>query len=219
MWGLAPSPPRPGGPRVGSRPAVPCIVPPELVESVVRVMLGSIDVGDGGTDEQRRLIRALVVGDWGRTDLDLDALEPASAEEAAELVVEPAHRRRLRQFMVMVEMCRHPLVEAQVDRTEAYAAALHESGPGLEMLRVFVREGQEAASAYQMTRALDIQRADTVDATVRSLPAENDAEDPELVARLRALGDLPEGTLGREYYDFLLDNGFTFPGETRASPR
>jgi hypothetical protein len=62
---------------------MPRIIPPELVESVVRVVLGSIDIGDGGTDEQRRLIRALVVGDWGRTDLDLDALEPASAEEAA----------------------------------------------------------------------------------------------------------------------------------------
>ena len=74
---------------------MPRIIPPELVETVVRVMLGSIDLGDGGTDEQRRVIGALASVYWNRTDLDLDVLAPLEPDEAATLIVEPVHRRRM----------------------------------------------------------------------------------------------------------------------------
>jgi len=189
------------------------IIPSELVEPVVRVMLGSIDIGDGGTAEQRRVIRALTTGYWDRADLDLDTVTPAEPDEAATLIVEPAHRRRMRQFLVVLEMCRHPLDAAQVARTDAYAAALGEDGPGLESMRILVEEGAAAASDYLLARGIELAEAETADAAFGDLPFRVDAPDPDLVARLRALGDLPEGTLGRAYFDFIVDNEFTFPGE------
>jgi len=194
------------------------IIPSELVEPVVRVMLGSIDIGDGGTAEQRRVIRALTTGYWDRDDLDLDALTPAGPDEAATLIVDPRHRRRMRQFMVLLEMCRHPLEAAQVDRTEAYAAALGEDGPGLEAMRVLIRDGTAAASEYLMARAQAMAEEEAEDAAFRELPIHIDAPDPDLVARLRALGDLPAGTLGRAYFDFIDGNGFSFPGENPGFP-
>lgn len=197
---------------------MPRIIPPDLVEPVVRVVLGSIDTGDGGTEHQRNVLRALVTGYWDRPDLDLDAVVPATPVEAAELILDPAHRRRTRQFMVMLELCRLPMTDAQVARTQAYAEALGESGPGLDMMRVLVDEGKEAASAYLLARSMSIAAVDTADATFRDVPVVIEEPDPELVARLRGFGDLPEGTLGRVYHDWMVGHGFDFPGETVGSP-
>ena len=43
-------------------------------------------------------------------------------------------------------------------------------------------------------------------------------QDPELTARYRALGKLPEGTLGREYFEMIVANEFSFPGELGSAP-
>jgi ubiquinone biosynthesis protein Coq4 len=47
---------------------------------------------------------------------------------------------------------------------------------------------------------------------------EKDHPDPELAARLKAMHDLPEGTLGREYVAFYERNNLTYPGEDPNSP-
>ena len=41
---------------------MPRIVTDEMVEPVTRVLLGAIDTGDGGTDEQRAVLGTLVAG-------------------------------------------------------------------------------------------------------------------------------------------------------------
>lgn len=43
-------------------------------------------------------------------------------------------------------------------------------------------------------------------------------ENPELTARYRALGELPEGSLGRGYFEFIQANHFSFPGELGHGP-
>src|SRR6185503_18829004 len=59
----------------------------------------------------------------------------------------PQQRRRLREFMVLLEICRHPLTEEQVARVDAYADALGEDGPGLRLARTLVRDGTARALA------------------------------------------------------------------------
>jgi len=81
------------------------IIDDASVEPVTRVLLGAIDVGDGGTDEQR-------------ADLDIDALSALDPDEAAAAVGDPSHRRHVRELMALLESCRHPLTGAQVDRVE-----------------------------------------------------------------------------------------------------
>jgi hypothetical protein len=43
-------------------------------------------------------------------------------------------------------------------------------------------------------------------------------EDTKLADRYRALGQLPEGTLGRAYFEFIRSNEFSLPGEVGAAP-
>lgn len=40
---------------------------------------------------------------------------------------------------------------------------------------------------------------------------------PRLARKMRRLKDLPVGTLGRAYYDYMVENGFPFPGERGAT--
>lgn len=42
-------------------------------------------------------------------------------------------------------------------------------------------------------------------------------DEPALSARYRALGQAPEGSLGRAYHDFIVANGYSFPGEKGAA--
>ena len=197
---------------------MPRIIQPDQVEPVVRALLGSIDTGDGGAREQRGVIAAFVSGYWGRDDLDLDALAPLSADETAAAITDAPARRRLREFMVLLEMCRHPLTEEQVARTDSYAAAVHESGPGLELARELVREGAEFAMADYMRRT-ELVYTDLSEPSLRG-KYDHDIDEPdlELVARLKSMQDLPEGTLGNAYFSFLDRHGFEFPGETTTAP-
>src|SRR5262245_54359960 len=120
---------------------MPRSIPDELCEPVARALQGAIDTGDGGTGEQRTVLRAIVVGLLGRDDLDVDALEPLSPDVTAEVITDPAARRRVREMMVLLESCRHPIDDAQVTRVETYAAALGETGPGLVLTRELIRDG------------------------------------------------------------------------------
>jgi hypothetical protein len=43
-------------------------------------------------------------------------------------------------------------------------------------------------------------------------------ENPAVAARYRALGELPEGTLGRTLHTFYMKRGFAFPGEKGGAP-
>lgn len=111
------------------------VISRDTAEPVVRALLGAIDTGDGGTPEPRSVIAAFATGYWGRDDLDVDTLDPLSPADAAAQITDPAARRRARELLVLTELCRHPLTEEQVERTDEYAAALGESGPGLELSR------------------------------------------------------------------------------------
>jgi hypothetical protein len=189
-----------------------------MVEPVSRVLLGAIDVDGGATDEQRSVLAAIVSGYWGRGDLDLEALRPLDPSGAAAAITEAATRRRTRQLMVLLELCRHPGSEAQVQRVDEYAASLGGSGAGQALARTLVREGAEQAVA-DYRRYADTVTAELAEQSLRGHYLSNlEQPDPELVARLRALHDLPEGTLGYEYVEFYRRNGLNLPGEDIYMP-
>jgi ubiquinone biosynthesis protein Coq4 len=192
---------------------MPRIIQDTMVEPVCRVLLGAIDVEGGATAEQRSVLAAIVSGYWGRADLDLGALAPLDPTGAAAAVIEPAHRRRVRELMVLLELCRHPASEAQVRRVDEYAEALGETGAGLELARSLVRDGAEQAVAdYQ--RYVDTLKPDLSEPSLRDRYASTlDQPDPALSARLQALHELPAGTLGYEYVEFYRRNGLELPGD------
>jgi hypothetical protein len=194
------------------------IIDDSMVETVARVLLGAIDVGDGGTDEQRAVLRALVVGYWERPDLDVDTLGALDPDEAAAAVADPSHRRRVRELMALLESCRHPLTEAQVARVENYAKALHEDGPDMVIVRSLVNDGAEHAMADYMRFIEDIE-VDLAEPTLTTDYLEKfDSPKPELAEQLRKLHELPEGTLGYEYIEFYRRNNLTLPGDDPNLP-
>ena len=68
---------------------VPRLVAAEDVDSVVRGLVGVVDVDDGPTDEQLAVLRAIVVHLFERDDLDLTNVVPLGPEETAGLLTSP----------------------------------------------------------------------------------------------------------------------------------
>ena len=54
--------------------------------------------------------------------------------------------------------------------------------------------------------------------TRRTVRALFGIENPDLAARYQALEHTPRGTLGREYFEFVRQNGFALPGEKGGAP-
>mgnify|MGYP006267377619 CR=1 FL=1 len=192
---------------------------PELVEPAARTILGAIDLGDGGTDKQRRLLQSVVAKVWERPDIDIDQLEPFTPAQAAAHFDTPIVRSRLRKFLVLFEFCRHPFTQEQIELVDSYETALGDDGhdEGLRLARDFVREGLPKAiedvqrvSAGSVTELSEVAIADHY--------SEMDMKAPELADELRRFAELPPGTLGREYYDFYFRNSFELPGEGHGSP-
>jgi hypothetical protein len=194
------------------------IIRDEAVEPVVRVLAGAMAVDGGPTGEQRAVLDALAAGLWSGQDLDAAALAPIGPDAAGNAIPDAADRQRTIELLILFELCRHPVSEAQVACTEAYADALTVSGHGLALVRDLVGQGVELAAVDYM-RAFDSQRAVLTEPSLRG--GRDDApevEDPALAARLRALHDLAPGTLGFEYVEFYRRNGLPLPGDDPSSP-
>jgi hypothetical protein len=193
------------------------MIAPEMVEPVVGALLGAIDVDDGGTDEQRSVLHAIVMHLWARDDLDLGAQARLNPRAAAAAITGASDRRRLKELMVALEVCRHPESQAQVARVEAYAQELGFSGPGLVIARSWIDEGTARATAdFDRFYAESLETLS--EPSLREKYLHIDTPDLELGQRLRALHDLPEGTLGHAYVDFYRRNGITLPGDDIHTP-
>ncbi|NCY15862.1 MAG: hypothetical protein EBX39_03670 [Actinobacteria bacterium] len=191
---------------------------PDLVEPAARLLASAIDTGDGGTAEQRRVLDLVVHNIWHRPDIDISALAPMSVEEAEIFRSDEVVHRRLRMFLVLLELCRHPLTAEQVARVDAYAAAIGEyEDAGLAMARDLVGRSREEAAQHfflawsssmtKLSEAVLVERFEQIGAV-----------DPELATMLRKMGELPRGTLGREYVEFYMEYKFQFPGDGVSNP-
>ncbi|MFM8862671.1 MAG: hypothetical protein ACKOIA_09510 [Acidimicrobiia bacterium] len=190
----------------------------DLVEPAARLLASAIDLGDGGTVEQRKVLELVVHNIWHRPDIDVSTLEPMSVDEAEMFRSDRIIHRRLRMFLVLLELCRHPLSAEQVERVDAYATAIGEhDDTGLEMARELVSTSREEAAAHfwlawnsssvLLSEAVLVERLERIGAV-----------DPELAAMLHKMIELPRGTLGREYVEFYMEYKFQFPGEGVSHP-
>lgn len=194
---------------------MPRLVDPGQVEPVVGGLLGAIDVDGGPTDEQVRLLRALTTHVWGRPDLDLDTTRPLSPTEVAAAIGGTDAVRRFHYLLVVLELCRHPLTEAQDARVRDYASALSLDGIGLEFCRDLVGKGLEAARA-DLDRFDLRYRTEQEEPSLRGRGGRPDRTDPGLVATLTAMAGLPDGTLGRTLWEMYSRFGLDVPGATSS---
>lgn len=178
-----------------------------VVDSVIGAMMGAARAGGGPTKEQRTILVTLVEVCWGRDQQSIDDLN-LSPTEAAHQVVDEGDRRRLKELLVMHELCGHPVTKEREAATEEYLEALDQTGRSLTIARDLVQ-----ASAKR-----------TFDDFLRLYASEWDPPIPSgEIARGKSLGEilgsyseLPEGTLGRAFFDFHQRNGFALPNDTSS---
>ena len=185
---------------------------PDDADAFVAGLLGAIDIDTGPTDEQLAVLRAFVTHLWKRPDLDLATLSPLSAAEVARRLPEDEARLRFCEMVMTLELCRHPQSAAQVDRAEELAAALGVTGIEIETTRNALERGT-AAVAADLERAYGQILSEVSERSLRGRYLKLDAPDPALAAQLRALADLPSGSLGHAYLAFYARNGFALPGD------
>ena len=196
---------------------MPYVVDSTSVDPAIRTLVGAIDVDGGPTDEQLAVLAAVVEHLWDRPEVEIGTVTPLGPAAAAAALPSPAVRRRVAELMVTLELCRHPQTAAQVARVEEFSDALGVGGPHLEITRRWIDEGAERATEdYNRFYADDLPQLSEPSLRDRYLTL--DEPDPALAARLAALGDLPEGTLGRAYIAFYERNGLTLPGADTHFP-
>jgi len=190
-------------------------VDPEQVEPVVGGLLGAVDVDGGPTGEQVRLLRALTAHVWDRPDLDPATVAPRAPAEVARAIGGTDAVRRFHYLLVVLELCRHPFTATQAARVAQYADALALDGMGLEFCRDLASRGVEAARADHDRFEANL-RSEQQEPRLRTRRQRADDTDPELVARILALADLPDGTLGHALTRFYADFGLTVPGASAS---
>ena len=192
------------------------LVSPEIVEPMVRGLVGVIDVDDGPTSEQLDVLRAIVSHLWRRPDLDPAQLTPLSPKHVAEQLVDEGARRRFAEVMFTLEMCRHPLTDSQVTKCEAYSAALGSTPEAVSIFRTSIDEGISRAKG-DFDRYFSEFAPMRSEITFRDRAFEAPRLDPELAQIVEDFRELPEGTLGWSLTEFYRHYRLPIPG-TEVTP-
>lgn len=187
------------------------------IEPAIAGLLGSISTADGPTDEQLTVLNSIAHHVLGRADIDLAHLTPLSAQDTAGALQRPDARLRFAEIVMTLELCRHPPSFEQVNLSEQYVRAMGMGDHEIELTRVAIERGAEVAST-DLERSYAKILPDISELSLRNKYLRLDQPDHELAARLKALHDLPEETLGYQYIEFYRRHGFTLPGDDVHTP-
>jgi hypothetical protein len=210
---------------VNRRSAVTLLKPnPEEALASMRAVK-SVITADGPMVETQRSMMAMAQRYFLQTDHDIDALEPISPDELSRAIVDPALRRQLVQIMCAYVMLGKDIRPEHIDRIRAYAGAFDLSDPAVDHLRYVIEDRigwlrfdfrRKAAVGDAIKQAYRKEGVRGAFGAVMQITGHGD--DPALAARFRALGALPDGTLGRELVRFYQENQFLLPGEPSGTP-
>ena len=180
--------------------------------------------GEAIDPAERRTIEAIRDHLAHQPQIDLDTLTPLGPEALAEQLHDPIWRGRILRGMTVVALMDGQLTEERLAYLRRAAKAL---GLGEAVVNTYANLVHERMGLVR----LDMARRGFMAGTLRDFLGRGRLEaamqlaryvlkqsDPELAARYRALGDLPEGTLGHAYSQFITSNGFSVPGEPGGPP-
>jgi hypothetical protein len=179
---------------------------------------------NGLTDVQRVLIEALFPA---MTDhaVDVADYEPVTPRQFAEGLArrDAPFRTRGVQVMLLCALVLRPLPAEVVERVDAFAAELGVQEGMLEVAQRFASGSLGlAAIDFERNGYTSDWRAEDAEALHTSSELatawEASCDDPELAARWAALGDLPEGTIGRMVWQMYRARGFAWPGRPGSAP-
>jgi len=160
-------------------------------------------------------------------------IEPAGAtlpDDLAEAIVAPAMRQPVVRILALLPLIDKRILPAKVAVVEEVARRLGVEDRGLEILRLAVKGKFRSIGFNTMMRAVGhywsptgrMRVRDWLDMLRNFLPPVPGlyqmVGDRRLLARFKALGRLPNDTLGYALYRFYTDRGFLLPGEPKSFP-
>ena len=196
----------------------------EESERNAAAVLSATRPAGGNTEFQRLLIEATFEAMTGHV-IDAAALPIIDARTNAENLAlrEEGFRMRMVHMMVLSALVLRPIPPEVADEVAAYSREL---GIDDDLLRTV----EQFAGSDKALAAVDFERngytahwsEDRAEALHTEAAADDGwaacEDDPDLAARWTALGDLPEGTLGRRVWEFYRARGFAFPGAPGSAP-
>ncbi len=211
----------------GTVPGMRLHYPDQKIASLgLRAMTVVARAAERGIDQPHRAIMAAAQRLVLRTDLDIDQLEEIDAGQLGEHFDDADAARQLVRGMVVMSLAVGTPTPRQMELIALFAAALGVDEPA-------VRAMDHLAKEELLRFRLDFYRRshlrDYIGTQYRTqggilgvakgvLGYRGLIKDVALAARFRALGDLPEDTLGHGLYRYYQDNGFSFPGEAGGFP-
>jgi uncharacterized tellurite resistance protein B-like protein len=147
----------------------------------------------------------------------------AIARDVAAEGVGSTEREHIIQAMLLMALMDGDGTDAEATLIDATALALGVDEPRTKNLRQLA-SGQIASMRLSLMRRgyfrdelMRTAKEEGVAGLYRTFgPIVGLADDPERARRFNDLGKLPNGTLGRSYWEFIVQNGFGFPGEHKA---
>ncbi|MFO1304452.1 MAG: hypothetical protein U1F54_12005 [Burkholderiales bacterium] len=144
-------------------------------------------------------------------------LPRVSGDMLGHAIPDPATRDHVVQFLIVMALVDGTIDRGKITVVDAFAGALG-------VREDAVRQLAEAGRGHLAWVRADVARKNLRSITGHDVKESIDdwilpyreREDPALAARYRALGALPEGTLGRTFFEFYRDNGFPFAGEAQG---
>ena len=156
-------------------------------------------------------------------DPDVEDLSPCSPELVAARVIDAKARERVVQAMILMAILDGEATEDEVDCIRRFSTALGVDEPRLASLEKLAH-GRALAMWIGLARRSFARK--TFEQALREEglggvwrivgPMIGLARDYDLVRRYNDLGTLPEGTLGRAYWEFIVKHDLRFPGEPGA---
>ncbi len=199
------------------------IPPPELIPYGLRA-LKCVAAADGTFGDHERALLTAAQKLFGSA-VDVDALAPITPAELAEKIQDPGLRQQLVRAMVLLSLSDGEASAPEAAICAAFREALEVDAYEVDTLRKLAEGHLWMARVdvfrrfWARERFLDEARKRGITWAIKGIAALlKIAEDREMSAKYRALGELPEGTLGRAYYDSMIENDFPFPGEKGAGP-
>ena len=208
------------------RPTETDLVPPSWEETAAtgRGIASAVAPPDGLTDLQRILLESVLKAMTGHA-VPLDDVEPMEPADLAEVLRHRnlAFRTRIVQIMLLAALVLRPLPESVVDTVGASARELSVDESLIGVARRFASGSLGlAAIDFERNGYTAEWRPDSAAElhTSKELAGAWDlaVADPELAGRWSALGELPEGTLGRGVFTLYRTRGFVFPGLPGSAP-
>lgn len=156
---------------------------------------------------------------------DLMDLEPITPEQLSKALPRELVRKQL--FGGLIVMC---MADGEINAGEAALIGRFADALGIE--DGSVKNLERIAKGHFRRARLDILRRQWAVKKVREMAAEEGPgviframlgllgvkDSPDIIAKYEAFREYPPESLGRAYYDYIIDNQFTFPGAKGSPP-